>query len=138
MADTQPEDTSAFRTDHVGARTIRRRKILLGLALLAGVVVVCIASIVLMLERLESRNASFQPPMTALERQRLLPQDPVLVASPKLEGLHYGDPPHVSKVGAPSGEEGHSAQDYMESTLLRSQDLHVEAYQVVRPTNPNR
>lgn len=136
MADTQPEDVFVLRADRVGARMIRRRKILLGLALLAAVVVVCITSIVLMLERLESRNASFQPPMTALERQRLLPEDPVLVASPKIEGLHYRDPPHVSKVGAVSGEQGH-AQDYMESTLLRAQDIHVQTYQVVRPASQN-
>lgn len=71
-------------------RLIRRRRLVLALGALLGVVVICCAAIVIMLQRLETRNANFQPPMTALERQRLLPADPVLDAAPRLEGLRYG------------------------------------------------
>jgi type II secretory pathway component PulM len=95
MADLQPdahEETPGldFRRD------VRRRRMMLGVGLLLSVVVLCVAAILLMLQRLEARNASFQPPMTALERQRMLPQDPVLDAAPQIEGLRYGKSPAVS------------------------------------------
>lgn len=70
---------------------IRRRRVLWGLGSLMGIVVICVAIIMIMMQRLEARTASFQPPMTALERQRLLPNDPVLNAAPRLDGLRYGE-----------------------------------------------
>lgn len=72
-------------------RMIRRRRVLWGVGSLLSVVVICVAVMMTMLQRLEDKTASFQPPMTALERQRLLPKDPVLEAAPRLDGLRYGD-----------------------------------------------
>lgn len=69
----------------------RRRKVMIGLGCLLGIVVVGAATIVTMLEHLETRNASFRPPMTSLEREQLLPPEPVLEVKPQVEGLRYGD-----------------------------------------------
>lgn len=90
MAHQQPNDLGLPDNDDV-RRMIRRRRALWGLGSLLAIVVVCVAVIMMMLQRLEVRTANFQPPMTALERQRLLPQDPVLDAAPSLDGLRYGN-----------------------------------------------
>jgi hypothetical protein len=90
MADTQP-DARGVPQGGEFKRLARRRKVLIGVGCLLGVVVVCFAAILIMLQRLETRNANFQPPMTALERQSMLPSDPVLSSAPRLDGLRYGD-----------------------------------------------
>ncbi|WP_342653110.1 hypothetical protein [Pseudomonas sp. F3-2] len=68
-----------------------RRRALIGMGCLLGIVVICVAFITYMLNHLETRRGSVQPPMTALERERLLPGDPVLETAPRLDGLRYRD-----------------------------------------------
>jgi len=90
MAHRQPNGLGLPNSDDSRGVT-RRRRVLWGLGSLMGIVVICVAIIMIMMQRLEARTASFQPPMTALERQRLLPNDPVLDAAPRLDGLRYGE-----------------------------------------------
>ena len=90
MAHGQPE-IEALKQQERTAPLRRRRKIVFGVGCLLGIVVVGAATIVTMLERLETRNASFRPPMTSLEREQLLPPEPVLEVKPQVEGLRYGD-----------------------------------------------
>ncbi|MDD1965275.1 hypothetical protein NPS29_08080 [Pseudomonas putida] len=92
MADYQPDAREVPQGSDLRG-DVRRRKVMMGVGLLMGIVVLCVAAILLMLQRLEARNASFQPPMTALERQRLLPPDPVLDTAPQIQGLRYGEQP---------------------------------------------
>jgi hypothetical protein len=89
MAYAQPE-IDAVQEQNRAAPSRRRRKIIIGVSCLLGIVVVGAASIITMLERLETRNASFRPPMTSLEREQLLPPEPVLEIKPQVEGLRYG------------------------------------------------
>lgn len=91
MADHLPESPYGHAQGNDHRHMLRRRKVMLGMGLLLTIVVICVAAILTMLQRLEARNATFQPPMTALERQRLLPQDPVLNTAPRLDGLRYRD-----------------------------------------------
>jgi hypothetical protein len=78
MAYAQPE-IDAVPEHNRAAPARRRRKVIIGAA-----------SIITMLDRLEMRNASFRPPMTSLEREQLLPPEPVLEIKPQVEGLRYG------------------------------------------------
>ncbi|MGE6388659.1 hypothetical protein ACQKEN_23735 [Pseudomonas sp. NPDC078416] len=89
MAHAQPE-IEAVQEHERAAPLRRRRKIMIGVGGLLGIVVVGAATIVTMLEHLETRNASFRPPMTSLEREQLLPPEPVLEVKPQVEGLRYG------------------------------------------------
>ncbi|MCF7558555.1 hypothetical protein [Pseudomonas petrae] len=89
MAHAQPE-IEALKQQERAAPLRRRRKIMIGVGCLLGVVVVGAATIITMLEHLETRNASFRPPMTSLEREQLLPPEPVLEVKPQVEGLRYG------------------------------------------------
>lgn len=89
MAHAQPE-IEAVQEHERAAPSRRRRKIMIGVGGLLGIVVVGAATIVTMLEHLETRNASFRPPMTPLEREQLLPPEPVLEVKPQVEGLRYG------------------------------------------------
>ncbi|MFP3847234.1 hypothetical protein [Pseudomonas sp.] len=89
MAQAQPE-IEAVQEQRPAAPLRRRRKVMIGVGGLLGIVVVGAATIVTMLEQLEMRNASFRPPMTSLERQQLLPPEPVLEVKPQVEGLRYG------------------------------------------------
>lgn len=89
MAHAQPEIEVVREQERV-APLRRRRKVMIGLGGLLGIVVVGAATIVTMLENLETRNASFRPPMTSLEREQLLPPEPVLEVKPQVEGLRYG------------------------------------------------
>ncbi|RJX82560.1 hypothetical protein [Pseudomonas sp. LS-2] len=95
MADQQP-DAQKLQQGMDVEQIVRRRKVMLGVGVLLAIVVVCVTAIGIMLHRLEARNAAFQPPMTALERQRMLPPDPVLDAAPSTDGLRYGRPADVS------------------------------------------
>ncbi len=114
----------------------RRRKVMLSVGLLLAIVVACIAAIVIMLQRLEARTANFQPPMTAVERLRLLPHDPVLDISPKLEGLRYRDETQI-KAGDTSSEEVREIGQIplSHALILRSDDLHAIAHQGLRPAS---
>ena len=89
MAHAQPE-IDAVQEQERAAPLRRRRKVMIGVGCLLGIVVVGAATIVTMLEHLETRNASFRPPMTSLEREQLLPPEPVLEVKPQVEGLRYG------------------------------------------------
>lgn len=89
MAYAQPE-IDAVSEHNRAAPARRRRKVIIGVSCLLGIVVVGAASIITMLDRLEMRNASFRPPMTSLEREQLLPPEPVLEIKPQVEGLRYG------------------------------------------------
>jgi hypothetical protein len=89
MAYAQPE-IDAVPEHNRAAPARRRRKVIIGVSCLLGIVVVGAASIITMLDRLEMRNASFRPPMTSLEREQLLPPEPVLEIKPQVEGLRYG------------------------------------------------
>lgn len=68
----------------------RRRKVFAGIGGLVCIAVIGGATIITMLQRLEARNANFQPPMTSLEREQLLPPEPVLEIKPQVDGLRYG------------------------------------------------
>jgi hypothetical protein len=89
MAHAQPE-IEAVGVQEGAAPLRRRRKVMIGVGCLLGIVVVGAVTITTMLERLETRNASFRPPMTSLEREQLLPPEPVLEIKPQVEGLRYG------------------------------------------------
>jgi hypothetical protein len=89
MAHAQPEIESVQEQKRA-VPLRRRRKVMIGVGCLLGIVVVGAATIVTMLEHLETRNASFRPPMTSLEREQLLPPEPVLEVKPQVEGLRYG------------------------------------------------
>lgn len=89
MAHAQPE-IEALKQQERAAPLRRRRKIMIGVGCLMGIVVVGAATILTMLEHLETRNANFRPPMTSLEREQLLPPEPVLEVKPQVEGLRYG------------------------------------------------
>lgn len=127
MADYQPDAREVpqgpdFRRD------VRRRRVMLGVGLLTGVVVICVAAILLMLQRLEARNASFQPPMTALERQRLLPPDPILDAAPQIQGLRYGQQPAGGRDGWVGPEPQHPHHELLgQQPMLRDDDLHADS-----------
>lgn len=89
MAHAQPE-IEVSKQQERAAPSRRRRKVMIGVGCLLSIVVVGAATIVTMLEHLETRNASFRPPMTSLEREQLLPPEPVLEVKPQVEGLRYG------------------------------------------------
>lgn len=75
-----------FQSDRVGGR-----RLLIALCLLSVAGMLCIGCILLLLQHVEAKNASFKPPMTALERERLLPPEPRLETTPSLGGLRYGE-----------------------------------------------
>mgnify|MGYP000043864515 CR=1 FL=1 len=138
MAESQPE--SAQRTAQMATvwKVLRRRKVMIGIGALLSIAAVCVADILLMLQRLEARNASFQPPMTELERQRLLPPDPILEAAPKLEGLRYGQQVEIDSANlVPVEHDPSQAQGSLSRALMqRRQQLHAESD--VRPIPSNR
>lgn len=126
MADYQPNADDGSQGFDV-RRDVRRRKVMLGVGLLMGVVVLCVAAILIMLQRLEARNASFQPPMTALERQRMLPQDPVLDAAPQIEGLRYGKQPVIgSDDFPPAGVQQVSHGPLGQATQFGGENFHAD------------
>ena len=109
---------------------------MLCVGVLLGIVVVCVAIIVTMLQRLETRNASFQPPMTALERQRLLPQDPVLDAAPRIEGLRYGNELQLRKAELSPSDDAHQAKAPLSTILnLQTDNIRAVAHQHVPTAN---
>ena len=137
-AHRQPGDLGLPDSDD-SWRSIRRRRVLWGLGSLLGIVVVCVAVIMAMLQRLETRSANFQPPMTALERQRLLPKDPILEAAPRLDGLRYGaesgpDATHysVKEVEAQPGDVPLS-----QSLILQQTHLHANAQDALGSARQN-
>jgi hypothetical protein len=119
-------------------KVLRRRKVMIGIGALLSIAAVCVAAILLMLQRLEARNASFQPPMTELERQRLLPPDPILEAAPKLEGLRYGQQVEFDSANlVPVEHDPSQAQGSLSRALMqRREQLHAESD--VRPTPSSR
>jgi len=52
-------------------------------------VLLCCAVIAWMLQGLEARHAAFQPPLSTLERERMLPPEPRLESRPKVDGIRY-------------------------------------------------
>jgi hypothetical protein len=138
MAHHQPNDLG-LPDDDDSRRMIRRRRVLWGVSSLMGVVVVCVAVITVMLQRLEARTASFQPPMTALERQRLLPKDPVLDAAPRLDGLRYRDEagPDPAHYSVREVEEKEGDASLGQGLNLQETNLHANAQKDVRPAVQN-
>lgn len=138
MAESQPE--SAQRTAQMATvwKVLRRRKVMIGIGALLSIAAVCVAAILLMLQRLEALNASFQPPMTELERQRLLPPDPILEAAPKLEGLRYGQQVELDSANlVPVEHDPSQAQGSLSRALMqRRQQLHADSD--VRPVPSSR
>lgn len=131
MADNQPT-TAVDLVPHARfSRRVTRRALMLGVAALLGIVAGCAATILIMLERLETRNASFQPPMTALERQQLLPADPVLDTTPRLDGLRYGQGSDSAAQGyMPTGNSAAAQHNSLGHTALlhmHNEDLHATA-----------
>lgn len=108
MAESQPEGTQRLHRGMKRDRMLPRRKILLGIGFLLSIILLSVAAILVLLHRVEARSASFQPPMTDLELQRILPPDPVLDAAPQLEGLHYRE--HVDLKA-----DGYSPNDHQRS-----------------------
>lgn len=140
MADHSPQDAQRLLEGNDHRQSTRRRKVMLSIGLLLCVVVACVAAIVTMLQRLETRNATFQPPMTALERQRLLPKDPVLDAAPRLDGLRYGDQVEIkaaefSPVEDPSHDEHPPLSHAM---ILQIQELHADTHSDLHPARQTR
>ncbi|WP_296254616.1 MULTISPECIES: hypothetical protein [unclassified Pseudomonas] len=135
MAENQSEGIRVTAQGAHTRRMLRRRKVVLGVALLLAIVIVCVTAIGFMLQRLESRNASFQPPMTALERQRLLPPDPVLDAAPRLDGLRYRQQVERKVEGyAPVDVERADVQGPLSPALmLDGGNLHADAHSGLRP-----
>lgn len=87
MADDQrPVLQSTF--SYMSSR-VRRRKVMVMLAVFLLVVVLCVTAIGVMLQRLEAKNANFHPPMTSSERELLMPNEPQLDATPSVNGLRY-------------------------------------------------
>ncbi|MGH8415700.1 MAG: hypothetical protein ACRER8_00165 [Pseudomonas sp.] len=134
MAENQPEGVQTLPRGANFKRMLRRRKVVFGIGLLLGIVVVCVTAILIMLQRLEARNASFQPPMTALERQRLLPPDPVLDSAPKLDGLRYRQQVELKVEGyAPEDERSEREEPLSRTLILQHEDLHADAHSDLRP-----
>jgi hypothetical protein len=127
MAESQPgsiEGSAAHATPKVMPR---RRKAMVCIGALLSIVMVCVAAIVIMLQRLEARNASFQPPMTELERQRLLPPDPILDTAPRLNGLRYGQQVEPGAGSDPGGyspveHDPSQAQGALSHALMQHRD----------------
>lgn len=134
MAESQPEGARGLPQGANFKRMLRQRKVMLGVGLLLCIVVVCVTAILTMLQRLEARNASFQPPMTALERERLLPPDPVLDAAPKLDGLRYRQQVELKvEGGSPAeGENQHGQGPLSHALILQHEDLHADAHSGLR------
>ncbi|MFJ5296361.1 hypothetical protein ACIQAL_07530 [Pseudomonas sp. NPDC088368] len=132
MAEFRPGTTPAFAEGESFTKMLRRRKVMIGVGALLGIVLVCVAAILIMLQRLEARNASFQPPMTELERQRLLPPDPILDAAPKLDGLRYGrqdEPGSGAGAGGYSPVENDTSQEggaLTRALMQHTDELHAE------------
>jgi hypothetical protein len=80
----QPEDEPGYQVDAVNTR-----KVWMMAGILALVVLLCFGVIAWMVFGLEAEHAAFQPPMSALERERLLPPEPRLEATPQVDGLRY-------------------------------------------------
>ncbi|WP_268800591.1 hypothetical protein [Pseudomonas huanghezhanensis] len=74
-----------------GVKRTARHKVIWVVAVMALIAALCVTGVMLMIERLEARNANFHPPMTELERQQLMPAEPRLDISPSVEGLRYAD-----------------------------------------------
>lgn len=138
MAHRQPNDLGLPDSDD-SRRLNRRRRVLWGLSSLVGMVVVCVAVIMMMLQRLEARTANFQPPMTALERQRLLPKDPVLEAAPKLDGLRYGEEAGSDATHYSVKEAEAQPRDVPlgQTLLLQQTHLHANAQDGLRSARQN-
>ena len=127
MADYQPDAREAPQEPDF-TRDVRRRRVMMGVGLLLGVVVLCVAAILVMLQRLEARNASFQPPMTALERQRLLPPDPTLEAAPQIQGLRYGEQPAPGRDQWVGSEVQHASHGLLgQDAALEDDNLHADS-----------
>lgn len=127
MADYQPNAREVPQGSDLGG-DVRRRKVMLGAGLLLFIVVVCVAAILIMLQRLEARNAAFQPPMTALERQRLLPPDPVLDTAPQIQGLRYGQQSPLSSDDLVEPQVEHVSHGPLgQAPVLEEQYLHVDS-----------
>ena len=135
MVDHRPQDAQTLPQGIDLRQSMRRRKVMLGIGLLLCVVMACVAAIVTMLQRLETRNATFQPPMTALERQRLLPQDPVLDAAPRLDGLRYGDPGEIKPAEfSPVEDQTHGERPPLtHAMMLQAQELHADTHSNLHP-----
>ena len=136
MADNRADDAISVMPDVNFTRAIRRRRVMLGVGLLLGVVAACAVTIVVLMQQLEVRNASFQPPMTASERQRLLPADPILHTAPQLEGIRYGnhvqysmqyDESAFDALDDPMGNGGQRA-DKASTDRSRATNLQVDAH----------
>jgi hypothetical protein len=127
MADYQPDAHEVPQGPDL-SRDVRRRRVILGVGSLIGVVVLCVAAILVMLQRLEARNASFQPPMTALERQRMLPSDPILDTAPQIQGLRYGQQPLTGRNEWVEPDVQHTSHEPQgQHPALGDDDLHVDS-----------
>jgi hypothetical protein len=132
MADLRP-DAHEMTQGLDFRRDARRRRMLLGIGMLLAVVVLCVAAILIMLQRLEARNASFQPPMTSLERQRMLPQDPVLEAAPQIDGLRYGKQPGAAVDDFPPLEaQPVSHEPLGQDSMIDGENLHANSTEGLR------
>jgi hypothetical protein len=128
MADNQPNDSHGLPQGSRCRRMVGRRKVMVGVALLMGVVLGCAIAIFGMLQRLETRTAGFQPPMTAAERQRLLPADPVLHSAPSLDGLRYGDQSKTQDASSSLGSMQAEKAPLSQALIIQRADLHADAH----------
>lgn len=137
MAESQPEGGQRLHRGTKRNWMLSRRKILLSIGLLLSIVLVSVAAILSMLHRLEARSATFQPPMTDLELQRILPQDPVLDAAPQLDGLHYRQHIDLKADGyLPADQQSSDARAPLSHVLiLQSGNLRAESPSPLRPAS---
>jgi hypothetical protein len=84
LPDPEPDKQPGYQFD-----VVNTRKVWMIAGTLALVVLLCFGVIAWIVFGLEAEHAAFQPPMSALERERLLPPEPRLEATPQVDGLRY-------------------------------------------------
>ena len=90
MADRTPsgqlhsDKDRAYQPDSVD---VRKAGAVVGALLLT--LLLCCGVIAWLINSLEAQHAAFNPPMSALERERLLAPEPRLEVTPRLDGIRY-------------------------------------------------
>ncbi|MEB0040036.1 MULTISPECIES: hypothetical protein [unclassified Pseudomonas] len=81
---TQNGKEEGYQADAVDVRKVWA---MVGVLLLT--LMVCCGVIAWLIHSLQAQHAAFSPPMSDLERERLLPPEPRLEVMPRLDGIRY-------------------------------------------------
>lgn len=109
-----------------GRMSPERRKLWIMLGALGAIAAVCVATIALMMVRLEEKSASFHPPMTAAEREHLLTPEPNMDIAPRVSDLRYGaDVGSNQNASNPTQPSEPSQHLDSENTFIPAQPVHV-------------